>query len=417
MKLAQLYNRSSIIITVGILLIAGIVYYMAISFISDRQLDRDLTEEIDELHAYISSKQQLPKPVDFDEDQASFTPIGQQIIKRRFVDTPFVERQSAKTEEGRAVVDMVRLHGINYKIVIAESKEGTENLIQIISIITAVLGLLFIVALIVTNRYLLAGLWRPFYDLLAQLHSFQLSGTTNKQIIGNIKAEEFKALQSAIEGMSIKAQYDYQSLKIFTENASHEMMTPIAVMTSKLDNLIQDESLSGAQYEQLQDLYNASSKLARINQALLLLVKIDNHLINDTVELNLEVLILQKCSQFTEITQSKDITVTHDLQYKRVKGSAYLLEVLIDNLFSNAIRHNIRGGQIYIHLDQSRLVFKNTGYAGPLDGDKIFERFNKSKTSDGTGLGLTIARNICANYGFTLSYEFQQPFHMFIITF
>ncbi|MCJ8211059.1 HAMP domain-containing histidine kinase [Mucilaginibacter sp. RS28] len=417
MKLTQLYNRASIIITLSILLVAGIVYYIAIGYISNKQLDKDLTEEMEELSAYINHKQQLPKPIDFDEDQASFTSIGQQKIKRRFVDTPFIEPGTSKAEAGRAVVDMVSLRGVNYKVVIAESKETTENLVQLISIITAVLGVLLIVALIITNRFLLAGLWRPFYLLLGQIRAFQVAGNNTIDTVGNIRADEFKELETAIRTMANKAADDYQSLKMFTENASHEMMTPIAVITSKLDNLIQDESLNEAQFEQLQDLYTATGKITKLNQALLLLVKIDNHLISDVAEIELKTTIKQKCRQFAEIIQAKGIQLHAELQEKKFKFSPYLLEILLDNLFSNAVRHNLPGGEIQVLLTETNLVFSNTGKPEPLDSEKVFERFQKGKASEGTGLGLTIARNICNNYGLQLHYHYAAPFHQFIITF
>lgn len=418
MKLAQQYTRASIIITFSILFFAGIIYYVAISYISNNQLDRDLTEEIDEVTYYVNRYHKLPTPVDFDEDQATFMPIGQRTIQRRFVNIPFVEPNSKKTESGRAVIDMIRLNGINYQVTIAESKEGTEYLAQIIGVITITLTAIMLAALFFTNRYILNGLWQPFYKLLGGLKSFSVANNMEYHYAEYpVKADEFRELREAIDTMATKARGDYQTLKNFTENASHEMMTPLAVIASKLDTLIQDEDLNAAHYEQLYNISLSINKLSRLNQSLLLLVKIDNKQIKDSALINLKELIDEKVNQFQEMIRNKEITITCELANKNIYASQYLVDILLNNLLSNAVRHNIKDGRINIRLDAAQLVIENTSPQSSLDETKIFERFEKGKTSEGMGLGLTIARNICNNYAFDLSYSFAEPFHSFTVRF
>jgi len=418
MKLSEQYNRASIIITLGILLFAGVFYYAVISYISNNELDRDLTEEFDELKQYVSNYKKLPTPVDFDEDVASFTPIGKLIIPKHFVDTPFVERSSKKSEEGRAIVGTVDIKGINYKVTIAESKEATQYLVQTIGFITIALTALLLTALFFTNRYILNGLWKPFYDLLSRLKSFSIAKSpaySPKSVA--IKADEFRELQEAMDTMAVKARNDYQNLKIFTENASHEMMTPLAVIASKLDTLIQDENLNKEQLEQLYSINLTIGKLSKLSQSLLLLIKIDNRQVNDNDVIDLSLLIDEKLQHFQEIITGKDIQVNIKLTEKKIHMSQYLVEVLLNNLISNAIRHNFKGGQINVTLAGHELVIENTGPEQALDESGIFERFEKSKSSEGMGLGLTIARNICTSYAFQLSYSFQKPFHRFKVRF
>ncbi len=416
MKLAAKYNRASMIISIGILLVGGIIYFIAISYFSDNQLDRDLKEEIDEVSVYVATHQRLPKPFEFDENQAFFTPIGQKVVSLRFNDTPFYESQSKKMRPGRAVIGMIQLKNINYQVVIAESKESTQYLVQIIGLITAILTILLLTALFFTNKFVLRGLWKPFYQLLQQLKSFDVNKKMAQQT-AVLNVDEFEELRYAIDLMADRVVKDYQSLKTFTENASHEMMTPLAVINSKLDNLVQDETLSAEQFDQLQDIYNASNKLSRLNQSLLLLVKIDNHLINDAEEINLKPVIQEKLNQFQEIIRSKKLIVSDVLLDKIIVADSYLLDILLNNLFSNAIRNNITGGELRLDLNSKQFIISNMGSTKTLDESRIFERFQKGNLSEGLGLGLTIARNICDNYGYRLTYHFEPPFHRFIITF
>jgi len=270
--------------------------------------------------------------------------------------------------------------------------------------------------MIVTNRFVLNGLWRPFYSILQQVKKFNIADTGK---IGTIAStvDEFTDLSDAVAKMSSRVTTEYQGLKTFTENASHEMMTPLAVITSKLDILIQDDKLSPDQFAQITDIYGAASRLSRLNQSLLLLVKIDNNLLQDTEKINLRTVILEKGQQFHEMLHIKNIAVDYKLDDFEISASRYLIDVLINNLFSNAIRHNKNAGHIEIFLSGNKLSFQNTGDSAPLDRDAIFERFYKGRNSDGTGLGLAIMKNICALYDFTISYRFNRGMHCFLVEF
>jgi len=217
--------------------------------------------------------------------------------------------------------------------------------------------------------------------------------------------------------MSARVTSDYQGLKTFTENASHEMMTPLSVITSKLDNLIQDERLDSDQLKEITDIYSASNKLARLNQSLLILVKIDNDLLQDNETLNLSAVILEKGQQFQEIIKNKKITLSIELDNMEITASKYLIDVMVNNLFSNAIRHNKASGEIKIGMFGRTLVFQNSSDQSELNSELIFNRFYKGKTSDGTGLGLAILKNICSHYCFELTYKYSNGLHIFEIDF
>ncbi|HEY0245989.1 MAG TPA: HAMP domain-containing sensor histidine kinase [Mucilaginibacter sp.] len=416
MKLSAQYSKVNLIITISVLFIAGIIYYGTIDYIANNQLDRNLDEEIGEVADYVKINQRLPKQIDFDEDQTSFTKTDQKAIAKVFFDTVYRNPREKKPESGRAVTGLITLSGVNYKVIVIESKEATEYLIQLITLITLVLTALLLLILVIANRYILNGLWKPFYHILQQLKAFNIADATSIEL-SETKVDEFKELNDAVLSMSSRVNSDYQNLKTFTENASHEMMTPISVITSKLDTLIQDETLKFEQFNQINDIYAATNRLSRLNQSLLLLVKIENDLIQDSANLNLKDIITEKLHQFQELTQSKHIGVTHTLDDMEITASKYLIEILINNLFSNAIKHNIPYGTIRILLNDNKLIIQNTGENESLNEKEIFERFQKGKTSEGTGLGLTIVKNICSQYNFRLNYYFEKPLHSFQIDF
>jgi signal transduction histidine kinase len=416
MKLAAHYNKASIIISVSVLLVSAVVYYLTINHIVRQQLDSDLSEEVTEVIDYINVNHRLPKPIEFDEDLTTFKKTSIAIFDTKFFDAPYANPKEKKTEPGRAVSALIKVNSDNYIVTIVESRENTEYLVQIISTITLILTVVLLVILIVTNRYVLNGLWRPFYQLLDQVKRFSVADT-NKIAAVETRVDEFSDLSDAVSKMSLRATTDYQGLKAFTENASHEMMTPLAIITSKLDMLIQDEQLGADQFAQITDIYSAASRLSRLNQSLLLLVKIDNNLLHDTEKQDIKTSILEKSQQFQEMLQNKYIGLNLALEPLEVNASKYLIDVLINNLFSNAIRHNKNSGSIKIKLSENKLIIQNTGDITPLQQDAIFERFYKSRTSDGTGLGLAIIKNICTLYHFEIKYEYADGMHSFIVVF
>jgi len=416
MKLAVQYNRTNIFITLGVLIAGAAIYFFAINYIARAQLDRDLAEEIEEVEDYVSVNHQLPKQVDFDEDQTLFIKTDQKSLPVSYFDTTYNNQKEKKTEPGRAVSGPISVQGANYKAVIIVSRESTEYLVQFIALITLGLMVGLLIVLFLTNRYFLNDLWKPFYYLLQQIKGFSISEDPDFELIDN-KIDEFAELSAAIDSMSSRVRRDYQNLKHITDNASHEMLTPLAVITSKLDTLIQHPSLPSEIYDQINDIYAATSKLSRLNQTLMLLTKIENNLIDDNEQIDLRSLIQAKIRQFQELISARHIKCTESLQDKHVLMSKYLIDILLNNLMSNAIRHNIDDGQISITLTDTGLIFKNTGPEQALDYENIFERFKKGNKSEGVGLGLTLVGNICQLYRWDINYTYTNQFHTFQITF
>jgi signal transduction histidine kinase len=416
MKLAVQYNRTNILITLGVLIVGAAIYFFAISYIAQTQLDSNLAEEIEEVEDYVGANHQLPKQVDFDEDQTSFIKTDQKSFAISYFDTTYTNVKEKKTEPGRAVSGPISVQGVNYKAVIIVSRESTEYLVQFIALITLGLMVGLLIVLFLANRYFLNDLWKPFYYLLQQIKGFSISEDRDFKLIDN-QIDEFSELSAAIDSMSSRVRSDYQNLKHITDNASHEMLTPLAVITSKLDTLIQHPGLPAEIYEQINDMYAATSKLSRLNQTLLLLTKIENNLINDNEQVDLKSLIEAKTRQFQELISGRSILYSENLQEKQVLMSKYLIDILLNNLFSNAIRHNNEHGQLKISLNETGLTFSNTGSPQPLDYNNIFEKFQKGNQSEGTGLGLTLVNNICQLYQWKVSYTCKENFHIFQITF
>ncbi len=430
MKLLTKYNRVNLVATIVMMLVTGIIYYQAISLILTNQKDKDLKVEEQEVFDYVNLNHHLPQTFESNDQQITFSEAKPGSVRREFVNTMYFKKWgkddahkkhkhkhtgSGRYEPGRGLISSVTIGDKYYKILIVESIVETEDLIRLIFIITSAVILFLLLVLYIANRLILSRLWQPFYALMKELRLFSVADAKGISKL-ETTIDEFKELNNTVVEMTVKARHDYKDLKTFTENASHELLTPIAVINSKLDTLIQTENFSDRQSKLLNDLYSAVSRLNRLNQSLLLLVKIENRLLHEQQQINLRELVEDMIIQFEEIFQDKDLKVTYSLDEKEIYASRYLAEILTSNLISNAIRHNHNGGEVVINMTEEQLVIQNTGDDLALP-DEIFTRFHKASGSEGSGLGLTISRQICQNFGFSLDYRFQSPFHTFTIKF
>ena len=413
MRLLTRYNRINLYTTVIVMLFTGIIYYNVIGIILTNKVDRDLVVEENEIFQHASLNHNLPETYKSEDQHINFT-LTKVPVTRHFIDTTFWNGH--ENESGRGLISSVKVNNNTYRIAAVESKVETEDLIRIVFLITIAVILILVLSLFVINRLTIKRLWKPFYAILNGLRSFNITDTRHMDLPKS-NTDEFNELNSAINSMSVKAKNDYQDLKAFTENASHELLTPIAVISSKLDTLLQTDLFNEQQSKILGDLYESVARLTRLNRSMLLLVKIENHLVKDDADVDLKVIIETLLIQLQELYADKNITIEHKLESKCLHISKSLVEVLLNNLLINAIRHNYDGGSISLTLTGHQLIIKNTGREKPLEDGDIFKRFNKSSHSEGTGLGLTISKQICENYGLTLNYVYERPYHVMIVTF
>jgi len=417
MKLFSSYNRILSVITLSGLLIIGFLFYQMLGQYINKQIDDHLYEELLEVEDFAHVKNILPSPEGFYDVIVEYKKINRLSNRHRSVaDTNFYNPKKKHRESARYLKTELNLNGQPYEVMIMASKFERQEQIKNIILIILLPVLVLLLVLWLVNRILIRRMWLPFRQLLANIKAFNISQEKVFEPI-HTNIDEFKELNKAVLDVSIKAKSDYREIKLFTENASHEMMTPLAVINSKLDTMLQSNTLGKEESEILADLYKATSKLTKLNQSLLLLVKIDNNQLQDKTEIDLKALLQEKLGYFQEFIQKQNLTVKTELGECILNANRSLIEILINNLLNNAIRHNYDGGSIQITLTTHSLICSNTGVHNALHPVQIFERFYKDSASDGAGLGLAILKQVCLRQNYELSYHYQQEQHHFKIIF
>jgi len=402
--------------TILVIVMAGFIYYFTISYILTGQVDKELDVEENEIFEYVKLNHALPHVFKSGDLKIHFTAVSNEPITRNFRDSRFYDEDEHGEESGRTLTSSVKLGTQNYRIEITESKVETEDLIRLIFFIT--LGIIFVLLtfLLLVNRFLMGRLWKPFYEILGAIKLFNLADRNGIHPV-NTRIDEFRDLNVEVTAMSQRVLRDYQSLKGFVENAAHELMTPLAVINSKLDTLVQVSEMTEKQGMLISEVYDTVGKLKKLNRSMLMLSRIENKLIAEHELIDLAQFIRNKVNEFQELLADRGITIRENLSPCQITINHDLLTVLLNNLMGNAIQHNRPGGKIHIQLDQEGFSFSNTGTNGALNEQQILQRFYKSPESEGSGLGLTLIKEICDSYGFRFRYEFRDEMHCFEIQF
>lgn len=317
-----------------------------------------------------------------------------------------------RMEPHRNLTRIKEIDGTYYRIsitdVLIELDDMYEGVVGVLSRLFLYLSASVILGSVIISRWL----FKPFVQVLNRLSTFNLKNAQGLQV-PKTNTKEFRQLNSFLVKMTDKAQRDYRSLKEFTENASHEMQTPIAVAKGKLELMLDSPDLNEKQADLIQGTYQAISRLSSIGHSLTLLSKIENQEFTISGKINFSNLLRQSITNFKELAELKGLGLEADIEDNvllSIENS--LADILISNLIKNAIQHNRPEGWIKVELKPQYLSIKNTGSAPSVDPTLLFERFKKGNQSGGSlGLGLSIVKKIVEACDWNVAYEFHDEIH------
>lgn len=418
MKLQNKINRRFLFLLLVVFSLAGVVLYFVLGYVVDVNLDEVLRNRADKI---IRTLKIYPEAIDSSislDQSIDIYKIPPTESYRIYSDTIVFDSSDNEFIDCRKVTFTTSAGSTYYKICITLSRLETEDMVQLIFYFMVGLFLLIILTLFILNRLLSSSLWHPFFNTLFQLKIFRIEQKEPVRF-EDTSVLEFQQLNNAVAGLFQKAQTDFKNLKEFTENASHEIQTPLAIIRSKTESLLTGENLTSGQHQQLQVVYKAATRLSKLNEALLLLSKIENQQFAEETEVDLSALIEERLDFIEELIELKKVKVTRRFEAPvRININLYLAEILVNNLLGNALKHNIEGGIINIQSEKNQIVFSNSGNPLTIEPNKLFHRFVKQGAgSESTGLGLAIVAEICKNYRIGIGYEYRDKLHCIKLTF
>lgn len=351
-------------------------------------------------------------------DTIIITPITQPRVAERFSDTLLLNPETNKYSIYRQHGFVKTIHNQDYYIQIFKPLEETDRLIIRIVILMNILVVMIILTLIFANRYSSRQDWKVFYDTIRKINNYDVN-THEAFILQDSDIKEFEDLNRVLFTMTERIKNDYLNLKEYIENASHEIQTPLAIINSKMELLLQSGDMKEKQYKTVADAYEASNRLSRLNKTLILLAKIENRQFPESKAVNPVIMINHQLESLEDLIHAKKIKITKNLESEvTLQMNPYLAEILLVNLIKNAVRHNIPGGELILELSAISLKISNSGPPLQMDPQMLFKRFHTSSASpESLGLGLSIVQKICRMYGFSVRYSYENNLHCMQVDF
>jgi signal transduction histidine kinase len=412
MKLLTRYNQYTITVMIIVFILFGIVSYLSIKKILMNELDKGLLKDKDLVQQYINQHHSFPAITSFNRVEVQFEP-SHEVLSKPYFKTLIKFKAPNRPYTSRQLLYTTSVGKKNYLVEIGNELEGTKQMTTLVFTTTLLTIFILIITILLINALLMTKLWRPFYQVLNEVKGFRIN-QSNQPDFPKTQIEEFNFMISCLSIAIADATENYRMLKEFTENASHEIQTPLAIIRSKLDLLVQHEGLTDKETTSLRAAYGAIKKLSLINRDLLLITKIENHQFENSVKIDLLHTIEEKIIEFQELWHLKRLELRTALHPAEITVSKELIDILINNVLSNATKHNRQGGKVIIQLRPSLLEVANTGIDNPLDENLIFKRFYKmDDNDDNNGLGLSIVRQICQASGIEIGYKYAEGLHIF----
>jgi signal transduction histidine kinase len=392
MKLLNKTTSYFLIPAIVIIIVCAITQFLMVNSRIIERVDKQLLKEkkliirqlkdLEGTEEKINLYKTLKSDIDLIED------VEVSKTKERFYSSEYFDIEDNESIPIRVLEFSSEIQERTFKVKIRKPLDKTRDFIYGLVGANILLFAGLIIISIIVNRFISSQVWKPFYETLEKLEKFNISyPIISKSQPTNIY--EFDLLNNEIEFLIKKITRDFNNYKHFIENVSHELQTPIAVIKSKLDLLIQSKVLQESEHIQLSSITSNLNKLTRINQSLILLLKIENQLFAQREENNVSELLYASFKNFDDIIVIK-----------------------------NSIKHNVQKGFIKIYESEGKLIIQNSGVQLTSKPEFLFERFKKeSKNSDSSGLGLSIVHQICKTNNFSVKYINQKDLHIIQLSF
>ncbi|MBK8584689.1 MAG: HAMP domain-containing histidine kinase [Bacteroidetes bacterium] len=303
-----------------------------------------------------------------------------------------------------------------YSVTIRKALIDVEDLAEQIAFAMFYAFLAFIFIAILLNFILLKQIFNPFYVTLGKLKKYSLNALVPLEF-SKSKTTEFNQLNSELKELSNRIISDYKNIKEFNQNASHEIQTPLAIIKNKLELLIQSTDLNEKDASLIISCYEASHRLSKLVQSLLLLTKIENHEFGTSEVVDLFSICKNLVEQMKEEFEMKEIKVIFEFEQNfKAVIHPFLAEILVRNLLSNALKYTNDGGVVKIISSKDDFAVFNTGSPFQFDPGMIFKRFfYAGNSSVSQGIGLSLVKKIAESFKLNVTYSYVDEFHKFTL--
>lgn len=399
---------------------AGLFYYALMGQIRD-ETDDALWDYSELVILRMLGGERLPQLNEGSNNSYSITPVDSLYAATHpwleYYDAEVYIPEKEETEPARVMTTLFQDEdGLYYELKVATPTFEKDDLLATIFGWVVFLYLVLLVTVIGITILVFQRSMRPLYDLLEWLDDY-LPGGKNRPVPNRTRIEEFRRLNLAAQQAVDRSEALYQQQKQFIGNASHELQTPLAVLSGRMEWLLDHTELTEEQMGEVLQMQRTLKHLSRLNKTLLLLTKIDNRQFPESTTVDIAALVREQQELYGEIFSARDIHWSVSLPESfPVRMNESLASVLVTNLMKNACLHSEPGAEVQVRLENRTLTVSNPG-AAPLGQEQVFKRFYQGAKKEGSnGLGLALVKAVADYYGLSIAYRFLEGRHCFSVS-
>lgn len=309
----------------------------------------------------------------------------------------------------RVLQNDLELLGRNFSIFVAESLTDSLKMIEtfrrfLLIIIPASIFIVTLVGLWIANKSL-----EPINTLSERIKTITHKNL-NERIDTKTAAEELRGLANSFNEMLNRLKKAFDAEKRLISDASHELKTPVSVIKTHCDVILQKERTKDELLDTLKTIKTVSENIGRLIKDLLSLARLDSGILSPLYfkDISLNECLQQAIKLAMPLAEKRLVSIKTSLaQDIHIIGDKERITEAILNIIENAINYNKEKGGVEIatELDNNKvnISIKDSGIGiKKEDLERIFERFyraDSARSMEGTGLGLSIAKAIIEAHG------------------
>ena len=256
--------------------------------------------------------------------------------------------------------------------------------------------------------------FRPVTQMAETARAIGTGSDLSQRIETDGRGDELNQLGDTMNEMLARLQASFEAERQFSSDVSHELRTPIAVIRSQCEFALSGQAGEEEKREAFEAVLKQSERMNSIVSQLLLLSRAENgKFVPEREPVELNVLCETVCEELEAMAAERQVELAWNTEKLQIVGDETLLIRMVNNLVSNAIRYNRPGGSAEVSLRKrgkyAVLTVRDTGIGiRREDLGQIFSRFyraDRSRSSEGTGLGLSMAAWIARVHGGSIRAE------------
>lgn len=324
--------------------------------------------------------------------------------KKKKENTPY----STKINSFDLLISQAKLihHGeiVGY-VVIGVSPKHNELALDYLRLVLLILFPVSVLIIFISARWIAAKAIRPVFDIIDTAQSISES-TLSERIPLPTRKDELYQLAKTINSLLDRLEYQIIKAKQFSADASHELRTPLAIIKGTLGILIRRERTQEEYQEKINYSLKQVDRLDVLVEQFLLLSRVENNSLQlKKTNFDLKEEVLHTLERFDLLLHEKQITTNiNQLHSFTTENYREFIEIILDNILSNAIKYTSPKGQITISSKQEGntyfLTIKDNGIGMKAEDVLRIEKRHfrsddvENETFSGVGLGLNIAKKL-----------------------